>query len=155
MKTKPVLTQGHNLDAGMEAFQKQAWASAYSHLSAADREAPVGPELLVYLAQAALLLGKDTEGADILARAHQEFLQKGQIQPAVRCAFWLGFTALTNQETAKAGGWLARANRLLEQESDCVERGYLLLPNGHGAVHGGDPATAYAIFLVMDPSLVL
>ena len=147
MKTKPVLTQGHNLDAGMEAFQKQAWASAYSHLSAADREAPVGPELLVYLAQAALLLGKDTEGADILARAHQEFLQKGQIQPAVRCAFWLGFTALTNQETAKAGGWLARANRLLEQESDCVERGYLLLPNGYGAVHGGDPATAYAIFL--------
>jgi len=147
MKTKPVLTQGHNLDAGMEAFQKQAWASAYSHLSAADREAPVGPEHLVYLAQAALLLGKDTEGADILARAHQEFLQKGQIQPAVRCAFWLGFTALTNQETAKAGGWLARANRLLEQESDCVERGYLLLPNGYGAVHGGDPATAYAIFL--------
>jgi len=147
MKTKPALTHGRDLDAGVEAFQKQAWASAYSHLSAADRDAGVGAEHLVYLAQAALLLGKEVEGADTLARAHQEFLEKGQIQPAVRCAFWLGFTALTNHENAKAGGWLSRANRLLEGESDCVERGYLLLPNGYLAVHGGDPARAYAIFL--------
>jgi len=142
-----VLTREEILDAGVEAFKKQAWAAAYSHLAAADREAAIGPEHLVWLAQAALLLGKDTEGADILARAHQEFLQREQIQSAVRCAFWLGFTALLNNETAKSGGWLARANRLLEGESDCVERGYLLLPGGYGAVHSGDPATAHAIFV--------
>jgi ATP/maltotriose-dependent transcriptional regulator MalT len=147
VRSKAVLTREQNLDAGVEAFQKQAWAAAYAHLSAADREAAIGPEHLVGLAQAALLLGKDAEGADILARAHQEFLQREQIRSAVRCAFWLGFTALLNNEKAKAGGWLARANRLLEGESDCVERGYLLLPNGYGAVHSGDPATAQAIFV--------
>ena len=146
-RSTPVLTREQNLDAGVEAFQKHAWASAYSHLSAGDRETGLEPKHLVQLAQAALLLGKDAEGANILARAHQEFLQKEQIQPAVRCAFWLGFTALTNNEMAKAGGWLARASRLLEGQPDCVERGYLLLPNGYRAVHSGDPATAHAIFL--------
>ena len=151
MKTRfrstPLLTREQNLDAGVEAFQKQAWTSAYSHLSAADREAGVAPEHLVRLAQAALLLGKESEGADMLARAHQEFLESQQIHSAVRCAFWLGFTALTNNETAKAGGWLARANRLLEGESDCVERGYLLLADGYRAVRSGDPGTAYGVFL--------
>lgn len=146
-RSKPVLSREQNLNAGMEAFQKQAWSAAYSHLSLAHHEAGLEPEHLVRLAQAALLLGREEEGFDILARAHQAFLQNDQIQAGVRCAFWLGFHALTNHETAKAGGWLARANRLLEGETDCVERGYLLFANGYGSVHGGDPSRAHAIFL--------
>ena len=46
---------------------------------------------------------------------------------AVRCAFWLGFHLTLRGEPARAGGWLARARRLLEREDrDCAERGYLL-----------------------------
>src|SRR5690348_17117923 len=89
-----------NLDAALNAFRKQAWSEAYSQLAAADCETPLEPEYLMQLAQAALLLGKDTEGIDALARAHQGFLQKGEVRPAVRCAFWLGFIALLNKEGA-------------------------------------------------------
>ena len=85
-------------------------------------------------------------GTESLARAHQGFLNSGRTANAVRCAFWLGFTALLNGETAMAGGWLSRANRLLDGQPECVEQGYLLLPAGYRAFHGGDPATAYANF---------
>lgn len=135
------------LDQGRKSLRKQAWASAFSQLSAVDREQPLEPLDLVDLAQAANLIGKESEGAEILARAHQGFLSRGEIQPAARCAFWLGFMALINGEQAQAGGWLSRAGRLLEGQPDCVEKGYLFLPTGFRSVHEGDGATAYQAFI--------
>jgi len=134
------------LEQGREAFRKQAWRAAFSQLSAADQEAPLDPEHVVELAQAALLIGKEAEGADLLARAHQAFMSRGEAQSAARCAFWVGFTSLLNGEVAKAGGWLSRARRSLDGHPDCVEKGYLLLPTGYSLVHGGDAAAAQSTF---------
>jgi DNA-binding CsgD family transcriptional regulator len=92
-------------------------------------------------------MGRQSASVDLLARAHQGFLNRGAAQRAARSAFWLGFIALVSGERAQAGGWLSRAERLLEGQPDCVERGYLLLPTGYRAVHGGDPAGAHAAFL--------
>jgi len=92
------------LSRGKEAFRNQAWSTAFSELTAADGEAPLPPFQLVELAQAALLTGKDREAADALARAHQAFLGLNENQPAARCAFWLGFTALLNGDMAQASG---------------------------------------------------
>lgn len=135
------------LEQGRDSFQKQAWGAVFAQLSAADNETPLSPEDLTKLAQAALLIGREAEGLDYLTRAHQAFANRGDRQPAARCAFWLGFTALLNGEAAKAGGWLSRAGRLLEDCPECVERGYLLLPRGYQAFHTGDPATAHAAFV--------
>jgi hypothetical protein len=93
---------------------------------------------LLQLAQAALLIGRETKGVDHMARAHQAFLNRGEVQPAARCAFWLGFTLLIAGESAKAGGWLSRAGRMLDSQPDCVEKGFLLLPEGYRAFHAGD-----------------
>ena len=135
------------LDQGRESFRKQKWGSAFSQLSEADKLAPLEGEGLVEFAQAALLLGRDAEGGDILARAHQSFLNLGETRIAARTAFWLGFTSLLNGEFAKAGGWLSRAERLLDGHPDCAEKGYLLLPTGYRSFHGGDPATAHGMFV--------
>ncbi|HKO17802.1 MAG TPA: hypothetical protein VJU82_02845, partial [Acidobacteriaceae bacterium] len=123
--------RSQSLARGSDAFQHRQWRNAFTFLSAADSQSPLQPGKLLLLAQAALLIGKEQEGADALARAHQSFLADGHTAPAVRCAFWLGFTAMLNGETAKATGWLARASRLMEDQPDCVETGYLLLPNGY------------------------
>ena len=57
---------------------------------------------------------------------------------------WLAFLLLRG-ETARSGGWLARSQRLLDEPRvDCVERGYLLIPVGLGAMAGGDAASAHA-----------
>jgi DNA-binding NarL/FixJ family response regulator len=54
---------------------------------------------------------------------------------------------LLNGEVAKAGGWLARANRLLENHADCVEHGYLLMPEGYRFFHTGDLWRAREMFV--------
>jgi DNA-binding CsgD family transcriptional regulator len=135
------------LEQGRKSFRARAWADAFSQLWAADAEEALEPQDLAQLAQAALLIGKETEGADFLARAHQGFLSRGDTQLAARCAFWLGFTALIAGEFAKGGGWLARAGRLLEGRPECAEHGYLLLSAGFRSFHGGDVAAAHAIFV--------
>ena len=127
------------LDRGREAFWRQAWVDAYTQLSAADRDAALQPEDLEQLATAAYLLGKDVESSDIWARAHQQFLSKGDVDRAVRCAFWLAFGLLDRGEQARAGGWLSRARRLLDDgPRDCVEQGYLLLPVAFECINRGD-----------------
>ncbi len=140
-------TRAQALEQGRESFRKQVWGAAFTQLSAADREAPLDAEDLAQLAQAARLIGKEAEGADLLSRAHQAFLSRGDEQPAARCAFWMGFSALMNGEFAKAGGWLSRAKRLLDGRPDWVENGYLLLPDGYRAFHEGDTVTAHATFV--------
>jgi DNA-binding CsgD family transcriptional regulator len=134
------------LEQGLACFRDRQWTAACAQFSAADKEAPLEPEHLILLAQSSLLIGRQAEGNDLLARAHQAFLAQGKTTFAVRCAFWLGFMALLNHEHARAGGWLGRAARLLEGCPECVERGYMMLPGAFRAFHSGDPATAYITF---------
>jgi DNA-binding NarL/FixJ family response regulator len=141
------MTTAHPLAEGQESFQRQAWSDAFAQLSAADRTAPLEPEDLERLATAAYLIGRDGDSADIWARAHQVFLSRGGLERAVRCAFWLAFGLLNRGEHARGGGWIARAQRLLDDgENDCVEQGYLLLPVGLRHIGEGDVAAAYATF---------
>src|SRR6185295_8614216 len=144
-----MVTQGVKAhDRGRESSNEQAWGAIFSQLSAADREASLKPEGLQRLAMAAHLTGREAESADILTRAHQGYLAQGDTKEAVRCAFWLGFELLNNGELAQAGGWFARARRLLDDgELDCVEQGYMLLPAAIRSVHEGDAAAAYAMFV--------
>ena len=139
------------LERGRDLLQQKAWAAAFAELSAADREAPLGPQDLVSLAIVAHLLGREAEYASFLARAHQLFQAEGDLRSAVRCAFWLGFSAMLNGDTAQASGWLARARRLLDDCAEqvakgCVEEGYLLLPVGYRSLHGGQAEISYTAF---------
>jgi DNA-binding CsgD family transcriptional regulator len=141
------MTTADTLNRGREAFARQAWTDACVHLSAAVRESPVEPEDLQRLATAAHLIGRDAESADIWARAHHQFLSRGDVEGAARCAFWLAFGLVNHGERARGGAWIARARRLLDEaQHDCVERGYLLLPVALECLTKGDVASAYATF---------
>jgi ATP/maltotriose-dependent transcriptional regulator MalT len=135
------------LDRGRESFGRQAWGDAFAQLSAADRESPLEAEDLERLATGAYLIGRDDDGDDAGTRAHHEFLRRGSVERAVRCAFWLAFSFLNRGEVARGGGWVARARRLLDDlQQDCVEQGYLLWPVGLQRLGEGDAATAAATF---------
>jgi DNA-binding CsgD family transcriptional regulator len=135
------------LEQGRRSFAGQAWADAHAQLSAADRVQPLDPEDLERLATAAYLAGRDDDGADAGTRAHHEFVRRGEVARAVRCAFWLGFSLIEQGDEARGGGWLARARRLLDDaQLDCVEQGYLLFPGAMQALTEGDAATAGAGF---------
>jgi DNA-binding CsgD family transcriptional regulator len=144
--TKATMTRSEALDRGRACLLRSAWNDAYSHLSAALRESPLAAEDLEGLATAAHLTGREAEGADAMARAHREFADRGEVCRAARCAFWLGLVSLFGGAPAQASGWLARGQRLLEGQPDCVERGYLLMPAGIRSAIGGDAEAAYATF---------
>jgi DNA-binding NarL/FixJ family response regulator len=140
------MTAADALDRGRESFGRRAWADAFAQLSAADRESPLEAEDLERLATAAYLIGRDDDGADAGARAHQAYLRRGNVERAVRGAFWLAFGLLNRGEVARGGGWVARGRRLLDDlQRDCVEEGYLLWLGGLQRLVEGDAATAAAI----------
>jgi DNA-binding CsgD family transcriptional regulator len=101
---------------------------------------------LELLAVSAHMVGREDEWATLLEREHQLHLESGQPLPAVRCAFWLSLHLTLRGESARATGWLGRAQRLLQREdSDCVERGYLMMPEGVRHEIAGDFEAAYAV----------
>lgn len=130
-RDRPSAAPSAVLDRGRDAFERRAWGEAFAVLSTADRDAPLTPEDLERLATAASLLSRDAESNELWARTHQQFLARGDVPRAARCAFWLAFGLIDRGEQVRAGGWLARAQRLLDEAGcDCVERGYLLMPAG-------------------------
>jgi DNA-binding NarL/FixJ family response regulator len=131
------------LARGREAARRLAWADAYAALSLADQSSPLAAEDLELLATAAYLLGHVEDCLGALQRAQQLHTEAGDPRRAARCALWLAFHLSGRGELAQAGGWLARANRLLEHEPpDCAERGHLLLPVAIQHIVAGDHAAA-------------
>jgi DNA-binding CsgD family transcriptional regulator len=138
---------GAPLVLGRQAFARHAWASAFAQLSAADRAEPLAPDDLEKLAVTACLAGNDDESEGLWTRAYQELVAAGHVDRAVRCAFWQAMTLFDRGQAAPGSGWLGRARRLLDDhQRDCVERGYLLLPNAIASAVAGDLQTSSAIF---------
>lgn len=141
------MTRSAAHDRGLLAFDRREWGDAYEHFTVADREAGLEPEALEPYAIAAYLVGRPEESVDLLGRAHQEYLERDDPVGAARCAFWLGFQLLMRGERARGGGWVARAERLLEDcGRDCEERGFVLLPRGLRLLAQGDAHGAHEAF---------
>src|SRR5262249_5259369 len=132
------LSRDAALERGRAAFAARSWRDAHTALQSADRETPLEPADLERLAAAARLMGRDAEGLDPLTRAHQGYQAAGDVESAARCAFWIGYALMFRGDQAQSGGWLARAQRLLDDHGrDCVERGWLLLPGAIRCVMTG------------------
>ena len=117
------------VDRGRRSSLAGAWADAHAALSEADEREPLAAPDLELLATCCYMVGRYDEWVAILERAHATNLDAGETRRSVRCAFWIGTDCARRGEMARASGWLGRAHRLLERETEeCVEHGYLLLP---------------------------
>ena len=132
------------LGRGREAHAKRAWLEAYESLTAAHEVAPLAPQDLELLATATFMLGRDDESITWLEQAHPLYFESGETLRGVRCAVWIGLNLASRGQIGPATGWLGRAQRLLENEGDCAERGYLLLPAVFQHEAAGDFAAAAA-----------
>lgn len=128
-----------------EAYEARSWSEAAAALSAADSRQPLEPADLERLGVALFMVGRDEEHFRAWERAHRGHLEAGETRQAARCAFWIGMQMLTQGEVGRGGGWLARAHRLLERDEECVEHGYLLLPEIFRMRTAGDFESALAI----------
>ena len=124
------------LARGRASYRRGAWRDAFAEFSAADREQPLCPADLELLATSAYLLCRDDAAHRALERAEVLHVEAGDAAGAARCGFWIGIGLLSVGAAAQAGGWFARASRLLDRaDADCVERGYLKVP---GLLTGDD-----------------
>jgi DNA-binding NarL/FixJ family response regulator len=123
-----------------EAFDRRDWALAFDSLRSAS---DLGPEDTMTLATAAYLLGDADEAIRAFQAGYQDRIKKADALGAARFAWWLGLILSMRGEMAVAGGWVARAHRLLESEpEDIVERGYLLIHEFFQCLGRGDLARA-------------
>jgi DNA-binding CsgD family transcriptional regulator len=116
------------LEQGREAYARRAWLDAFDLLTDAHERVVLAAPDLEVVATCAFMLGRDDESVTWLERAHQRFLDDDETIRAVRCAAWLVMNLALRGQIGPATGWLGRAQRLLETEGECAERGYLLLP---------------------------
>jgi DNA-binding CsgD family transcriptional regulator len=132
------------LSRGRAAFSREAWSDACRELTAAGTRVPLDPDDLDCLATAAYLVGDDEASTDARVRAHAGFLERGDMVRAARSAFWLAFSLIDKPSSrAQAAGWLARAQRLIDEcGRDCVERGFLLCAQGYAHATQGDVPSA-------------
>ncbi|HEX2028027.1 MAG TPA: LuxR C-terminal-related transcriptional regulator [Nitriliruptorales bacterium] len=134
--------------AGREAFERRVWSDAYEHLRDAAEDHELEPDDLDRLATAAYLTGLSEAAEEALERLHHRLLDDGEVDRAARWAVWLAILLFLRGQHAQGGGWLSRAQRLLDDAGlDCAARGYLLVPTGLQALEAKqDPGRANAIF---------
>src|SRR5215470_17749382 len=110
---------------GRSCYERREWNDAYEALALADQGTPLAAADLHRLAWSAGLSARDVEMLSAQERLYHALMAAEENLAAGRAAFWLGFRLLARGEPARASGWLGRAQRLIEQQGDCVEQGYL------------------------------
>ncbi|WP_314213889.1 hypothetical protein [Pseudarthrobacter equi] len=131
------------LDRGRAAFREQRWTDAFRTLREADLSGGLPAADLERLATAEILTGSAAAGFASLTRAHEEYLVVGDLAGAARCAGWMAIHLMHFGDGERAGGWLARGQRLVAEipRPDAVE-GFLLIPTSLARLHQGDPGGA-------------
>jgi DNA-binding NarL/FixJ family response regulator len=138
---------GTGIGRAREAFNKQAWRRSYDELSAAALAEPLEVDDLERLASAAYLAGLSDASRSAWISAHEKCAHVGDVARAARCAFWLAFALLNAGDLARGGGWVDRAQRLLDDRKiDCVERGYLRYASAMRAAFAGDVRAGHEAF---------
>ena len=137
---------GIETSSAARARRTPDWVADYAALSTADRERDLPPEDLERLAEAAFLLGHDDEVVGLRERAHQLYLDNGQIEEAVLCGCWLGFHLQNRGEVAQAAGWDARLSRLVGDDVNGRFEAWRLAPRAVTTMWAGDVAGALPMF---------
>jgi DNA-binding NarL/FixJ family response regulator len=132
-----------SLERARAAYDRQAWAEACKAFAAAANETPLAADDHERFAVTAYLVGADESCEHQWEAAHRTAVELGDAAGAARCAVLLALCLVLRGQMARAGGWLARAEGLLEESGIvCAASGYVLVPKIVGALHSGDAAAA-------------
>jgi DNA-binding CsgD family transcriptional regulator len=133
------------LERARSAYAERSWLEAYEAFARADDAEPLAAEDLELRATTARMLARDDEAVDLLERAHHAYLARGESARAAYCAGWIGMSLSYHGAVGPAGGWFARAQRLLDDvPEETAVHGYALLPTTFRQEAAGDLEAAAA-----------
>jgi ATP/maltotriose-dependent transcriptional regulator MalT len=120
------------------AARASQWEQALEALAALDATEPLSAEDLEEMGEAAWWVGRLPESIAARERSVAEYVAAGQPRRAALVALRLFHTFSVRGDGAVATGWLRRATRLLDGESEGVEHGQLWLAEARVARARGD-----------------
>ena len=120
------------------AVSRVAWIEAYDLLSDLDRSGALSADDLGDLARACHWTGRMDECLGAWERAYGLYLEASETRRAGVAALELVRWHRHKLAPAVATGWLRRAERLLADDPECVEYGYLQLRRASDAMVAGD-----------------
>lgn len=128
-----------DLPAARTALAARAWQEAFDEFAEADKQDPLSAADLELLGRSAYMIGRDDDYVSALERAHQLYVDNGDVPAAVRCTWWIGHNLMFRGQGSRAGGWFEVGRHLLDDvDIDCVEQGYLLIPTWLHEMGRGD-----------------
>lgn len=125
-----------SLEAVHDAFARHDWSGARELLLAAP--ARDEPEWLDAFAEASWWTGDLAECIEAREKAYARFDENGASRAAGQCAVWLYEHYCFRARPSIASGWLRRARRALENDTDCIEYGNLRLREAETAHGSGE-----------------
>lgn len=120
-----VATATSTCESAREAASRFAWREAFDLFASADALEPLGAADLSQMADCAWWVGKMRHCIALRERAFAEFDKAGDRRSAAGVAIKLGDHRADLMELSDAAAWLQRATRLLEDEPECAEHGWL------------------------------
>lgn len=128
------------LDRARAAHAERRWAQAREAYLEARAAAPLSAEDMAALSDAAWWEGAIDESLLACEEAYRLYLHgdDSRPRPAAMLALDIGFSWYLRGEESMGSGWISRAQRLLEDETDCVEHGYLQTMAIDEALGAGD-----------------
>lgn len=124
------------LQAGRQASTRHVWPETFELLSAADASSPLLPEDLERLAEAAWWTGRLAASISARERAYAMYVETGNSCQAARAAIEVARNYFQKGDPQVGTAWLNRGERLLQDEPECLERGYLTRTRGVMAFEG-------------------
>ena len=117
------------IQAARDAYVRNAWADATDLFVRADSQSELGIDDLEMLVWAAAISARDRDMLAALERIYAHHAAHGNHEACARAAFWCGLRNMLMGEVGLGSGWLQRAGRHADETApDCVQRGYVLLP---------------------------
>lgn len=122
------------VEQGRDAMDRHAWAEAIDAFVNADRDGGLAPGDLELLGTAAWWAGQPDDATEALERAFAGYADAGQSSEAARVALALAYQAFRRQAGSIGGGWLARAQHMLDADPDSPSHARIAVFHALGAL---------------------
>ena len=133
-----VLVMTAALQEAREAYRRHDWVGAHAGFRQAQAQHVLAPEDLSALADAAWWLGRTDETLAISTELYRQHLGADRRNQAARLAMEIGFLCYLRGDASVGSGWIGRARRLVRDDPDSVEHGYLMAMAVDQAMASGD-----------------
>lgn len=127
--------------AGNVAAEHRSWAEAFEALAAADALAPLDPDGLVALANAADLMAHPEVAVDARQRAFAQ-LRRSDPGGAAYLAAQVAMAQFSRDAMAVGRGWIQQAVDLLADQDDCEASAFLAWAEAVGLSESGETPAA-------------